>query len=24
VCTDGPAEPSDASVRGSHTPRIDR
>jgi tRNA(Ile)-lysidine synthase len=24
VCTDGPAEPSDASVRGSHTPGIDR
>ncbi|MHB2211066.1 tRNA lysidine(34) synthetase TilS [Methylobacterium sp. CM6257] len=24
VCTDGSAEPDDASVRGSHTPRIDR
>ena len=24
VCTDGPPEPSDASIRGSHTPRIDR
>ncbi len=24
VCTDGPDEPSDASVRGSHTPGIDR
>lgn len=24
VCTDGPAEPSDVSIRGSHTPRIDR
>ena len=24
VCTDGPAEPGDASIRGSHTPGIDR
>ncbi|QGY01375.1 tRNA lysidine(34) synthetase TilS [Methylobacterium mesophilicum SR1.6/6] len=24
VCTDGPAEPGDASIRGPHTPGIDR